>query len=91
MWTSPRKTIRAICLATPKFGFYPLASIAFLQHFFFILAKYELTFSATLAWILVLGIFLSPLIGAIWLYFAGFILYGVGKLFDGQGSLDLDH
>ncbi|NGX56200.1 MAG: hypothetical protein K1060chlam5_00437 [Candidatus Anoxychlamydiales bacterium] len=86
MWTSPSKTIKAIIEYNPKYGFFQLASIAFLQAFFFIVARKQVTLPINYFLSLVIAIIISPFIGAILFYINSFFIYITGKWLKGRAS-----
>jgi len=85
MWVEPRSTIRSIVSTNPNFGVIYLASIYFLQNFFYFLSQFYL-FAFPYSF-LILAVALSPVFGVIWFYMTGLIFYGIGYCFKGKASL----
>lgn len=85
MWGEPRSTIRSIVSTNPRFGVIYLASIYFLQSFFYFFSQLHLTTS--IYSILILSVVLSPVFGMMWLYVTGAIFYWVGRLLKGKAPL----
>jgi hypothetical protein len=87
MWASPRRTIRAVVDSNPKNAFFLLAAINFLQGFFYFNGYFSLSISYRFAISVIIAVVLSPVIGAIWCYFFGWLVFMVGKRLNGQGVI----
>ena len=87
MWTQPRQAIRAILQINPKYGVFYLAAIYSLQSFFYFANYWSLGISMPFYAILIAGLVLSPFIGLIWVYIAGWILYFTGRWLEGKAPM----
>ena len=87
MWTSPRSTIRTLVNVNPKYGVFYLAWIYVLQTYLFFASYWSFGLSFSFASILAAGVVLSPLIGWIWLYFTGWVLYLTGGWLGGKAPI----
>jgi len=87
MWTSPRSTIRIIVNVNPKYGVFYLAWIYALQTYLFLASYWSFGLTFSFYSILLVGIVLSPLIGWVWVYFTGWLLYLTGGWLGGQASM----
>ncbi len=87
MWTQPRATIRSILQINPKYGVFYLAAIYILQNFFYFANYWSLGMNVPFYTILVTGIVLSPFIGLLWVYIAGWILYMTGRWLEGKAAM----
>ena len=68
IWTSPRKTIRAIVETNPKKDFLLLAAITFMQAFFLYSGYYTWDIAYGFLLSLAVAIIISPFIGWVWFY-----------------------
>jgi hypothetical protein len=87
MWTSPRSTIRTVVNINPKYGVLSLAWIYALQTYLFFASYWSFGLSFSFAAILVVGLVLSPLIGWVWIYFTGWVLYFTGAWLGGKAPM----
>ena len=86
MWTSPRRTIRAIVDSNPKQGFFYIGAIVALQQYFSLFAILSLTFTKPVIIGFVVAVLLSPIIGCLWFFYNGAILFVCGKLLKGKAN-----
>lgn len=84
MWNQPRSAIQAIAQSKPVYGVFFLSAIHALQSFFFYANWWSLGLNSLYPLYLTLGILLSPLLGLIWLYLMGDLLFLTGRLFGGR-------
>ena len=84
MWSQPRTTIRAIVHNRPRYGVVYLAAIFALQSFFFYANWWSLGLNDHYYSFLLLGVFLSPLMGLIWLFFMGWVYRFTGRWCGGR-------
>lgn len=84
MWAHPRNTIRAIITAKPKYGVFLLATVYALQSFFYFANYWSFGLSYTFYTILAVGAAFCPLIGLVWLYLTGWVLYFTGRIMGGR-------
>jgi hypothetical protein len=84
MWSQPRSTIRAIVHNKPAFGVFYLAAIYALQSFFFYANWWSLGLKTNYYALIILGVVLSPFIGALWLYFMGWVFSLSGRFLKGR-------
>ena len=87
MWTSPRKTIRAIVDSNPKTSLFLIAAINFLQIFFYFNSYFSLSISYRFTITIIIAVILSPVLGAIWCYFFGWLIYIIGKKLGGSAAM----
>jgi hypothetical protein len=80
MFVNPSKTIKAIIEYNPKYGFFQLASIFFLQSFFFTVARNSVNLPLNYFLSIILALVLSPFLGAVIFYINSYFLYITGKL-----------
>ena len=85
IWTKPKETINEIATNYPKKGIFWLAMIAGFQHLIIFVAIYPVTFTKQL-FLLFMALLVSPVIGIIWFYYFGFILYIIGKWLKGSAN-----
>ncbi len=84
MWTRPRSTIKTIVDSNPKYGVLSLVSIFMLQNLFFYANWWSLGIK-TPGWALLIGaIILSPFLGMVWVYLAGWIFHFTGRWLHGR-------
>lgn len=84
MWSQPRKTIRSIIESNPSYGVFYLATLFTLQEFFFVANLWSLGLRIPFWVILFSGLIFSPVVGMIWLYFAGWVFRVTGSIFKGK-------
>ena len=86
MWTQPRQTIRALMEHDPRYRVLFLATLYAMQNLFYIANFYSMGLGNKFILVLVAILFLSPFIGALWLYYTGWILTFTGRWLGGKGS-----
>ena len=84
MWSQPKNTVRALIRSRPAYGVFYLVVIYALQGFFFYSNWWSLGLTAHFYTLLIMGVVLSPLIGLVWLYYAGFIFHLTGRWLKGR-------
>lgn len=84
IWTKPRSTIRSIVATNPRRGFFILATIFGLSITLSQSIGMAISFDISITTAVLAAIVLSPFIGALFLYVGAWILWGVGKWFNGQ-------
>ena len=87
MWTSPRSTIRSIVNVNPKYGVFYIAWIYALHSYFFLASYWSFGLSFSFSSILLVGFLFSPVIGLIWVYIAGWVLYFTGRCLGGHAPV----
>jgi Yip1 domain len=84
IWTQPRKTIRVIVENDPKYHFFYLASIYGLQTLLFLMYSFRMFNKENIITILITSIVLSPILGAIFIYYNAWVLHFSGKWLKGK-------
>jgi hypothetical protein len=85
IWTNPRQTINTLIENFPSKGMWWMALIAGFQHCIVLIAIWPITITKHIL-MLVIALVVSPIIGMIWFYYFGGILYIVGKWLGGMSS-----
>jgi hypothetical protein len=80
MFTAPSETIKAIIEYNPKYGFFQLASIFFLQSFFFVVTRHSINLPFNYFLSIIIALIISPFLGAVIFYINSYFLYLTGKL-----------
>ncbi len=83
-WGSPRAAIRSIVESNPRYGVFYLVAIFMLQNLFFYANWWSLGITIPVYAIILGALVLSPFIGMLWVYFAGWIFYFTGRWLNGK-------
>ncbi len=86
MESARKETIKPLVRGKLSYAIYFLASIYALQNFFFCSNWWSFGLENHTAFLSILGIVLSPLIGTFWLYYMGMTYYFTGRLLKGKAS-----
>jgi hypothetical protein len=83
MWFHPRRTIRQVIASRPSYGVFWLVFIFALQNLLFYANWWSLGLRYSWGAVLAISVLLAPLIGLVWVYFAGWIFYFTGRWLGG--------
>jgi len=86
MWTRPRKTIRALVDYKPNYGVFYLASLFAFQDLLYYANWWSFGTKFSPLSIFLGSLILCPLVGLVWVYFAGWIFYFTGRWLHGRAS-----
>lgn len=84
IWGKPRAAIRGIIDSNPRYGLLYLVSVFMLQNLFFYANWWSFGVKLAPSAIIIAALILSPLIGMVWVYFAGWIFYFTGRWLNGR-------